>query len=284
MSDVSTTINNSFDENMKITKCIWTIHPDYVKKFTDLPNTKRIKSDYFKTDQNLQWFITCYPDGNKHDNKGNCMLFVGLKSMLKYKSIKVYYYIRCVESNTCLDGFDMFVKDEDAHGSNSAIVLTAELTKYSSISFEIGIRVLIITKKNNDIKYRYSLPISEIKKNIQLKWNINQQLLNSFKTAHQGKRYITGALLSDQNHMFSTSCYPNGYEPKYEGYLALYLLVCAFPTGVESMKIKFTMTCAEVNKSKSYTHIFSWSNFGYGFCKYCSFEQLSSLSSLNIIC
>eukprot|EP01084_Bolivina_argentea_P117920 209317_1 len=159
MSDVSTTINNSFDENMKITKCIWTIHPDYVKKFTDLPNGKSIKSDYFKTDQNLQWFITCYPDGNKHDNKGNCMVFINLKSLLKHKSIRVYYYIRCVESNACLDGFDTFLRDEQRTGWKVRILLTEELKKYSSISFEIGIRVLIITKKNNDIKYRYSWPI-----------------------------------------------------------------------------------------------------------------------------
>eukprot|EP01084_Bolivina_argentea_P206805 352979_1 len=169
MSDVSTTINTSFDENMKITKCIWTIHPDDVKKFTDLPNGKSIKSDYFKTDQNLQWFITCYPDGYDDDTKGNCMVYINLKSLLKHKSIKIYSYIRCVESNACLDGFDTFCGDELQSGWNSRIILTKELKKYSSISFEIGIRMLIIIKKNNDIKYRYSLPISEIKKNIQLK-------------------------------------------------------------------------------------------------------------------
>eukprot|EP01084_Bolivina_argentea_P206806 352980_1 len=113
MSDVSTTINTSFDESTKITKCIWTIHPDYVKKFADLSNGNSIKSDYLKTDQNLQWFITCYPDGYETNDKGNCMVYINLKSMLKYKSIKIYSYIRCVESNACSDGFSTFLRDEE---------------------------------------------------------------------------------------------------------------------------------------------------------------------------
>eukprot|EP00483_Globobulimina_turgida_P011762 UN11784 len=218
------TVRTSFDNRTKITKCTWTIEPEFVNKFKQTQNGYGTKSDYFSTDQNLEWFISGYPNGSKKEQIGHCIVGIGLKSLAyklieEYKSITVYFYIRSVQTHACIERIYEFTKNGEEWGWPARVLLLSELSKHLNLSFEIGIRILKIRYTNESLKYRYDLHLSKIHKNAScsLKWHINETLFNTFKNAHFGKG-ISGRLLSDINPMFSIDCRPNGLNEEKQGY------------------------------------------------------------------
>eukprot|EP01084_Bolivina_argentea_P270117 459242_1 len=95
--DESKEMKASFDETKRITKYDWTITQQNVNKFKQLPNGSSIKSDNFKSEQNIKWYLEyCLNRNDKYK-----MFLTMLSVPHKYKSVAVYFYIYCSQTNSC---------------------------------------------------------------------------------------------------------------------------------------------------------------------------------------
>eukprot|EP01084_Bolivina_argentea_P215853 366558_1 len=288
MDTIKSSIKSSFNNDTKITKYTWSIHKDDISKFKDLACTSHTQSNLFSTNDfpNIVWRLRCYPNGSNKNSCGSCKIFLRLKSFPKeYKNIFVYYYIRCLETNSCIENVNEFSKTTDFSGWNTRTQLTSDLNKFSSITFETGIRILKIQNINNLSIYNYLLPVSSIKKQYKIEWNISNNLFLQLKKSHNGK-WICGTLLSHKNDMFSIACCPNGEKENDCGYLSLFFIILTFPNNVESIKINFTLKCLQINKIKTETYIFSEKDkkCSRGWPRFCSINELLNINSMNIIC
>eukprot|EP01084_Bolivina_argentea_P144936 254185_1 len=274
----------SFDEITKITKYEWTIIQTNVNKFKQLPSGSSIKSSYFISEQNIKWYLECYPNGDGTDKVGSCDLFLTLLSLPpKYKSVTVYFYLYCPQTNSYFEDVDVFEESEDCCVWINASEIISTLQPDNDIVFECGVRILKITNRNKHIIYEYPLSVSSIKKNKQITWSINNNLINTFRKSQYGKP-INARLISATNNMFTIECYPNGICKTSKGYISLYLKVISYPMGVESMVIKFNLKCPKMDESKINYHSFSNANGSYGWDKYCSANKLELCDRLDIIC
>ncbi len=57
-----------------------------------------------------------------------------------------------------------------------------------------------------------------------------------------------------------------------------------FPNEIESLKIKYTIICPQINKSKTKTKTFSEEKNGHGWGNYCLTNQFIENGPLSIIC
>ncbi len=81
------------------------------------PFGSRMKSDCFKTDQNLEWRVGCFPNGNSTEERGSCMLFLGLESLPKEcKSVTIYSYLRCVQTHACIEAIGEYTESDQSRG------------------------------------------------------------------------------------------------------------------------------------------------------------------------
>eukprot|EP01084_Bolivina_argentea_P085184 153955_1 len=276
------TLAASFDQNTKITKCRWRIPKDHIDKLKDLSNKSHIESDHFETNKNdmkATWYLRCYPKGYNNTYVGRCQIFLYLSSLSNaYKNIRVYYYIKYINNNASVEDSKTFSKVGD-ESSILPFPLLSDLQYTNPMVFEIGIRVLKIIDKNNNIIYGLSLPLSSIKPTTKIKWHLSNKLINTFQNSSCGK-CISSMLFPNTNNMFTVRCYPNGISE--EGQFTVYLRVIVFPNGIHSMKIKYTITCPQVNISKTNTSIRSERDNDGG-ATLCTTKEIVEHGPLDII-
>eukprot|EP01084_Bolivina_argentea_P071080 129267_1 len=282
----------SFDTKTRITKYIWSIHPNNVQKFKNLPFKESIKSSTFKSENNLEWYLKCWPNGNAEHQRdsfgsgqGYCIVSLHLASMpTHYKSVRIYFSLHCPQTHSSLGFIAQSNLQISGCGWGWYEQLSSELISCDNISLVCSVRILEIEDTKHNMIYKYPLTVSNIYKEQQIHWQLHGSKLHKFHTAHVGK-CMSSHSVSDTNPMFTFRCYPNGSPATAlkKGYVDLILVLAALPIGVKSIKVKCKMQCVQIDHTETMTGWLRYTTRQITFKKYCLFNKLKLYSLLNFI-
>ena len=255
VSSDSSDIANRTDKKTKWTSFTYNIPQNELLKFKTCGVGTGFRSARFKSEHDMEWYLTIYPNGDNKEAEGYCNVFLWLSSMPKeYGAVFVYYTLRCEQTHAADQGIERYDKCT-GYGWSGGVQSLSELYSLDDISFSTKFRILRIDDDSGHTVYEYPLNTSNLWKQESFQWNIDQKLLQKMKTASFGKLFCPLEVLSDSG-MYSVYLYPNGVvgRPNWiEGKVVIFLNICALPKGVHAMKLKNKFEILELKKEKSWT-------------------------------
>eukprot|EP01083_Nonionella_stella_P276221 938435_1 len=134
--------------------------------------------------------------------------------------------------------------------SDYTIASLEDLKYTQALTFVITIHITRITLKDEN-KILFQIPTNKYQKNTQLKWKIDQQMMNKLKSFRTGQ-----AIHSDIYHdIWFLKLYPNGQRMHNKGEVCIAFYLRALPQNVSKMRVQLTLHCVETNIE--YSKIFS---------------------------
>eukprot|EP01084_Bolivina_argentea_P306230 529135_1 len=312
---IDSKIDCSFDANQNIQTCMWTISPTDVENFKNLPIGTCIESDYFISDKNLGWFLTCYPNGKDESYKDNVSLFLTAYSYpSSVGSIKIGCKIELTQINQ-KQMFNVGCMSSNQQYGYGKFCLSSELIDCTQLEFNVHIKLL---KYYNDCgkpirspRRRFSEPQLNKRSTLKLttmKNSFNQTIKSTIKTTYDKRRKIqyckwsigenevqaftdlptrentqSDYFVSDKDLNWFLEAYPRGNTEKEADKLSLFLGLQSLPSGVEQIEIKCIMKLIQINTTKIFTTKLSQKGRkgSYGFPKFCATKKLRPCSSLD---
>lgn len=229
----------------------WNIEGQLLQKMLDAKNTVKFESEGFKI-RNIPFCLEVYPNGNDKQSIGSFLIFTkinhwpnGMKSM----KIRQFYY--CTQTLMSVSYVNLYNSDDTSCGTTHRKILLSQLRSMGSnlacLNIGVTIDILQFNIAKDAIFYETvhrqletPLTIKYQKKN-RIVWKISSQLMQSWKSAHFGKCYQSHTV----NDMWQIKCYPNGANQQTQGYLSVYILLCAPPLGIETLTAKYRTKCLE---------------------------------------
>eukprot|EP01084_Bolivina_argentea_P154528 269364_1 len=238
----------------------WTIDEATFPKFKKAKIGEEFKSPEFEIGPKIKWNLLCYPNGKVELDSKNVQLYLSISSFpMKYKSITVFYQLRCAKTASNFSGIKSF------KGVNEQVVwfrgvFTNEelinLTNIKTLTFECNINILQLDTTDNKTEFEYPLNIDfNTQSEFIMDWKLENFCLYKFKTAKHGK-FLTDNKI--HNKMWSLQCAPNGYRNNDHGSVRLFIQLCALPPGIKSINLTRKLECIEGHVERENTKDTPW--------------------------
>eukprot|EP01084_Bolivina_argentea_P134296 236916_1 len=251
------------------------------QQFKELPQKKYIKSSIFKAAHGLEFLVWCCPNGNR--TEGYCVLYLSLKQLpQQYKAIRVYFYLRCKETVSSVEDIAVLQKGSLSIGWRDETLLSSELQSLNNMTFFAGVRILNILNMKNEMVYQLPIYLSNIARKQQLNWQINQLLIQQFKTNRKKKSYFS---IKNSNELFTLEICPKADTKikDHEETAGLFIHLKTLPLSVKKLKIKLTFKCKQNNVQQSGPVIFDYNNKSTGIAKFFASTDFGLYSVLDFI-
>ena len=198
---------------------------------------------------------------------GSFMVYLTLIQLpTDWKRVTFLLRLFNAETRSSFTGIATYTKTSNSGGWSDGTLMLNDLKsaisskKKISLGCKINILQLVGTDDHETILYQYPLKTEYI--NIMkskspifnIKWVIDDKLLEKFKTANIGKKFESDIFYES----WSLRCAPNGKRQNDKNNIKLYLLLCALPPNVVHCKVKYTLSCDEANVQWLNTRDFSY--------------------------
>jgi len=261
-------LSHQFDDESKSMSMEWKIL--MISNFRASPVASIYCSEYVEGKQGAKWQLRVYPNGQNEGNEGQCMLFLKLRSMPEEcAKMIVCYNLRCIETGSSYQGIETYDKSVGKGWLNGTQSL-ADLDGVKSLSYHCHFRILQIIDTAEKVIYRYPFDPKAMAKKQTFQWTIDEALTQRVLAAPPKKQFYSPMTVS-RDGAWSVSLSPNGNNADTLGTVCVFLELCALPTAVEGVKVKYTLTLSAVSAVEEevngeYTFIYESTTTGHPMC------------------
>ena len=242
----------------------WKISEDLMDKFEECEPQQHVDSEFYKSRQQLTWYLRAYPNGLDEHRNGDFRLFLNLTSGLKRgQSVLVSCYLGCKQNNLntfiashCwLTKYMMTengsIECKSDSGWPEGTLSLSEVSKshsftvsrktnkpsiikpiISRVTFYCTLRILRICDFDGGMLYEYPLKLGDFDRRDKMEWSISQTLARKLRKQKDKVFLPPLCSTSSMNPMFYLSVYRD------DSGLSVFVNLLTLPIGVQYIDIE----------------------------------------------
>lgn len=174
-------------------------------------------------------------NGYNEEYKDTTTLVLAIKKISpSIEWFRICYGFQCKEIQSSVKDLNSYKHDISMHPIAN-IMDRAKIIKQSELTFNFMIHALVIKyKKEQQPLYYPSLKSLTLKKTVHFKWNVEKELIESFKDYTNGFRFDSPIF----DHIFIT-CSPNGTDSTDQGTFCFCVSLAVIPLNISKGRFKF---------------------------------------------
>eukprot|EP01084_Bolivina_argentea_P201574 344547_1 len=252
-----------------------------------------LESKLFKI-ANLSWTLKIYPNGFKshRSSYGSFLFYLHLVSMPKHiETVVLSRNFFCNQTMSSHTLTRKYTNSSKTWGWYSKTLLLQELKDLEPLMLTFSIQLKILKLKLFHNKHSYcnpllalSLPTNDniypMKTKVKHIFKVNEYTMNMFKNSYYGKKYES---VDRMDNIWRLVWYPCGETVVNEGYMSVFLLMSYMPYPTNTINVKYSITCKELNYTVDCEDEFNYEKQKNGCSKFATVSEYKNLEMLTFI-